>query len=358
MIFFVSTRPHRYTMQRFLEQSRMTHRLDVRVMSYETLFTQPVATTGTYLFADLERLAPAETEMAATACAQLRRAGARTLNHPARSMLRYELLRHLAERRINTFDVYRLTEARAPVRYPVFLRQERWHSDVLSPLLTDAGELAAAIERVTERGINRDGVLITEFCDTADASGVYRKYSAFRIGSEIIPAHLYFSRQWMFRRPDTMPLDAARLEEEMAYVRENPHAQQLREVFELACIQFGRIDYGVSRTGGVQVWEIGTNPTLTEPVAVAGREAAADLMRARIAMALQALDSGGDRAVWARLRVAPRRDPTLPTPREEVVRMGRTVLRRARLTRYETAIKRPVKAVLRLVDRSTEAGAP
>ena len=45
-------------------------------------------------------------------------------------------------------------------------------------------------------------------------------------------------------------------------MRENPHAEAVREVFEIARIRYGRIDYGI-RDGRLQTWEINTAPVLT-----------------------------------------------------------------------------------------------
>ncbi len=52
--------------------------------------------------------------------------------------------------------------------------------------------------------------------------------------------------------------------EELDYVRSNPHAEELREIFELARIDYGRIDYSVV-DGCIQVWEINTNPMILIP---------------------------------------------------------------------------------------------
>jgi len=51
------------------------------------------------------------------------------------------------------------------------------------------------------------------------------------------------------------------LEEELEYVRTNPHAAMLEEIFDLAGIEYGRVDYGL-RDGRPQVWEINTNPAV------------------------------------------------------------------------------------------------
>ena len=51
------------------------------------------------------------------------------------------------------------------------------------------------------------------------------------------------------------------ISEENAYLDANPHESELREIFELADIEYGRIDYGI-KGGRIQVWEINTNPTV------------------------------------------------------------------------------------------------
>ncbi|MGK7892784.1 MAG: hypothetical protein AB4372_03825, partial [Xenococcus sp. (in: cyanobacteria)] len=47
--------------------------------------------------------------------------------------------------------------------------------------------------------------------------------------------------------------------EEEQYVKTNPHESFLRDIFRLARIEYGRIDYGLIN-GIPQVWEINTNP--------------------------------------------------------------------------------------------------
>ncbi len=185
--------------------------------------------------------------------------GRRLLNHPTRSMRRYELLRNLYERGINTFNAYRVTEGRWPERYPVFLRLESDHGGPITPLLRSRHELVDAIcafERTDDR---REELLVVEFCDTVDARGIYRKHGAFIVGDRIVPKSLQFSRCWVQKSPDLK--DPELLREEAQYVEHNPHEDTLREIFALARIQYGRMDYAIL-DGRVQVWEINTNPTI------------------------------------------------------------------------------------------------
>jgi len=351
VIVFVATRAHQYTVRGYLRHAGRQAPA-VRIESYERLLKARSVSVGTYVFADLERLTPTQLEKASIVWSQLELAGARLLNHPTRAMRRYELLRTLAEHGSNMFDAYRLTEARRPKRFPVFLRDENRHFDILSPLLATAEALDAAIAGLSAQGHYRDGVLMTEFRDTADEHGIYRKYSAFRICDAIVPAHVYFSRQWMFRRPDTMPLTPALLAEERNYVEADPHERQLRDIFELARIDYGRIDYGVDPEGGIQVWEINTNPTLIETVRVPGREATVALMDSRIASALGAVDSPDPTRKTIRIHLNQRCDPSLPTPGQKVAKVAVPVLRALGMGRYEDRLKRRAKALLRSLDGS------
>jgi D-alanine-D-alanine ligase-like ATP-grasp enzyme len=184
------------------------------------------------------------------------------LNDPVWSMRRYELLRTMHDRGVNSTNVYRVTENHEPQRYPVFVRGENDHSGSQTALLHSREELQAAIEDLARRGVAREQLLITEFCDTKDGEGVYRKYSVFYVRGEVIPRHAFFGTSWMLKSPELF--DQAHLDEEYAYHMANPHAEELRAIFTAARIDYGRIDYGVEN-GAVRVWEINTNPMISTP---------------------------------------------------------------------------------------------
>jgi hypothetical protein len=244
---------------------------------------------GTYVFADLERLSHDATLRAAPLWDTLAGShqGVRLLNHPIHSMRRYELLRTLHERGINTFDVYRVTEGRAPRRYPVFLRIENDHGGPISPLVQSRSELEAAIRAFERKDHRREHLLVVEFCDTADPGGIFRKYGAFIVGDRIIPKSVQFSRHWVQKAADLKTPDLVR--EEAEYVERNPHEASLREIFRLARIEYGRMDYALLGDR-LQVWEINTNPTIATPGSEMGPRAAAKrLVRERMVAAFEAL---------------------------------------------------------------------
>ena len=80
------------------------------------------------------------------------------------------------------------------------------------------------------------------------------------VGDGILPHTLMHSHYWITKSHGRL-IDAATAREETNYVRTNPHTGWLREIFELANIRDGRIDYGL-RNGQPQVWEINTNPAI------------------------------------------------------------------------------------------------
>lgn len=286
-----------------------------RILAYQQLFQRASAPAGSYVFADFERLSPLHAEGAARIWSALERSGRglRLLNHPTRSRRRYELLRLLHEQGANAFDAQLATEARRPERFPVFVRDANEHRGNLTPLLHTQAELDAALAELDEQGRSREALLVVGFCDTADARGVYRKYSAFYVAGRVIPRHLFFGEDWVIKWPVLM--DPALLEEERAYVEENPHEKEIRRVFELARIDYGRIDYALLE-GRMQVWEINSHPYVSTPRDGGGpqRSGVSAAFLPRFSEALRRLDAGGP----SRPRIA---IPRIQRPRSRLQRM-------------------------------------
>lgn len=259
MIFYLVTEGHSLTINKYLTSWGKALAPKMRTIYYEELPYRTHLPGGTYIFSDIERLSVDQKKVAAQVWQELSMARPtnRLINHPTQSMRRYELLRTLYEQGQNQFNVYRLTELRQPQRFPVFIRGENDHLGSLTGLLHTPIELEAAIATIYDSGLSRDDKLIVEFCDTSDTTGMFRKYSAFIVGDRIIPRHIFFSQEWLVKAPDNVEEFA--LQEERQYVNENPHEAELRHIFALARIQYGRIDYSFFN-GKIQVWEINTNP--------------------------------------------------------------------------------------------------
>lgn len=249
---------------------------------------------ATLIFSDLEILSPEELAYLGTVRDQFgaQHPDSMMLNDPIGTLRRYDLLGKLYREGINAFRVRRLGSGE-PNNFPVFLRRETDHGGSLTPLLEDQHALDLAVADLESRAVSLDGVLIVEYCNTVGDDGLYRKYSAFRIGPTIIPWHLIFGRHWLLKSPG--PVTRRQIDEEWRYLETNPHERELVRIFELAQVQYGRIDYSL-KDGQLQVWEINTNPWIVRepwqyhPARVPTRERSARL-------ALQALERIDDAAV-------------------------------------------------------------
>ena len=266
MVYYLTTRGHQYPWRSALEdpQAPVATREEllsrVRLIPYDRAFRMRALPAGTYVFADLDRLDVEATERAALLRRLLRENGVRVFNDPIRSMRRFELLRHLYARDLNTFDVYRLTDVSQVRRFPVFLRTEDGHSGSLTPLLHDSEELGRAIDEMVDKGKSRDNKLIVEYIDCRDASKLHQKFGALFVGPQILQAtRSWDPDDWVVKGVPTgsghPPLEA--------YPRAD-HQCCLHEVMQMAHIDYGRADYAVV-DDRVQVFEINTNPVVWPP---------------------------------------------------------------------------------------------
>lgn len=215
---------------------------------------------GAYIFSDFERLPSWKRSWIEGLHRRLRAAGEGrlVLNVPGRCLGRFQLLRLLHERRLNDYQVWRAGEEDGALKFPVFLRSEVDHRGSITGLLHSREEVARALSRLSLRDRwRKKHLMVIEFCDVADARGAFRKYSAMNINGTLIPRHILFSRNWVTKSPDLV--DDSAVEEENEFIAAFPHREQLADIFRLAGVDYGRIDYGV-KNGRIQVWEINTNP--------------------------------------------------------------------------------------------------
>jgi hypothetical protein len=230
----------------------------LRAVPYESLFPSDVIEGSAFIFSDLERLKEPEHQRVDDLARRIESAGGHVLNRPSRVLRRYALLRSLHDSGRNPFNVYRPARIDGPLRFPVFIRRERAHSGPLTPLLKNADELNRALAELKASSPITDDFLIVEYVHTAEnPDGLFRKYSAMLIGQTLVPRHILFSPNWIDKDADVVT-DAVVVEENQ-YLADFPHAPQVREIFESAAIDYGRIDYSLL-SGNVVTWEINTNP--------------------------------------------------------------------------------------------------
>lgn len=241
------------------------------ILPYEAIDLRQPLPSGTYLFTDFERMLPGQLKIVTHLANALaaRPEHYRVINHPANWKDRRAFLNLLTTKSTNRYRVFNLNEIPGDLSFPVFLRRTDDHTAHRSSLLENRSQLDAAIAGLSrmERIRYPWRWLVCEFLDTSDGSGVFRKYSAIRMLDAIIPRHVFFSRNWMQKKADL--IDSEQIQEEEDFIDNFPHAEEVRERFDLAGLDYGRIDYGLLN-GELQVWEINSNPMIVpEPKRIA-----------------------------------------------------------------------------------------
>lgn len=264
MPYFLATGAHFYTIKLF--RSRVSGASGALLpLDYEEIGKAGRRKNRGVIFGDIDRLTGRSIERMTRFYNRISKTlptGA-ILNHPTRSMRRYELLRNLNERGINGFNVHRLSEARQPERYPVFLRRDSGHDGAATEPLPDRAAVDREIEKMLDAGAPRDDILMVEYLDYRSPDERFRKYGAYLVGDRFVPYQIEISENWVVKLPAIV--DSATIAEELAYVTgKHEHEGLLREVFRIAGIQYGRIDYAMV-DGKPQIFEINTNPVIIGP---------------------------------------------------------------------------------------------
>lgn len=276
MVTFFATHWHQYPINRYLDAWAPELRKHVRVRGYEDLPQEGSLEPGTYIFTDQERWTQRQFRLAVELWEQLVpfAPSIALLNDPRRVLLRYDLLKKLHQIGHNDFDVHKISESLSLTRWPVFLHSLGGHEGPMSPLLHNR---AALLFWVAYAFLRRPGrkLMVEEFCDVY-SSGLYAKYGAFNFGGQIVPRHLFFGKRWSLKDTEYMSDDVAVRYEN--YLRQNPDAAQLENVFTVAGIDYGRVDYAF-RNGRLQVWEINTNPMIIGKLTEKDPPAEAELCR-------------------------------------------------------------------------------
>jgi hypothetical protein len=232
----------------------------LRFVPYEHLDVLKELGKGVVIWTDFDRLDRKALEKAGKIHSILAARGVLQLNSPSESLGRFDLLRRLAETGINDFNVYRLDEASRVKQFPAFLRNESGIARKRPELHNSADELIRAVARFRPEKDGPGEPMIVEFVDARDDDGLFRKYGAFRAGGRIYPQHIFFGTDWFVKNPWPTG-DQYQMSRHLDYFQSDLHTEELLRIFELARIEYGRVDYCVHR-GRVQVFEINTNPTI------------------------------------------------------------------------------------------------
>lgn len=227
--------------------------------SYESLFPETSVPAGSWVFAGICTLTPAGRAVASQLRERLLSAGCRVLNDPERSLRRFDLLSAMYDAGVNRFRAVRAADYRGGLRFPLFIRNDRQHNGNISPLLHSESDLRRELFSTLLRGHPFEDLLIVEFRDLS-VHGIFQKFSAFRVGDRILCRHAQSSTAWMIKS-ETGERTLETAQAEIDFIETNAHEDLLAPLFDIAKIEYGRMDYGY-RDGRIEVWEINTAPTL------------------------------------------------------------------------------------------------
>jgi hypothetical protein len=265
MIIFLVDRDHTKTLAPL---TRSPLPCEVRVQSFEWALQQEQLPRATYVFTDRERMDVWQQTVLSQLYLHLQKAGPgyRVLNNPAVIPDRGALLRKLHDQGLNDYNAYRVVENRMPERYPVFVRRMASHGKPLTPLLHTPQALQDALGQISQTCEPVSDLLIIEYCAQPVAENLFRKLSSFKLGEALYFTHTVHDVQWLVKRGKVNSATAELYQEEQDMMVENRYGGHLAEVFDLACVDYGRADYGIV-DGRVQVYEINTNPFVSTPSA-------------------------------------------------------------------------------------------
>lgn len=289
MIFIVTNAKHRYTHKSVVAELPAS----VSVIDYATLFERSRLPRGTYILTDVDRLSRPDHERASLTYRLLRKNGLTVLNDPARQLGRYGLLRKLHREGINAFNAYRADSFEQPARWPVFVRTEGDHARPLSGLIGNQAILDEFVEKMVADGIPLTSLLLIEYSAEEVATGLYRKLSVFRVGERMIGYTCVHDRNWLVKYGKPGIASADLYEDEFRIVRDNPFGEEMRKVFDLANVDYGRVDFGLVG-GQAQVYEINSNPDVSltpKSTGVALRDESNALFRTNYLTAMRAIDT-------------------------------------------------------------------
>lgn len=239
---------------------------DVQVRHYDWALGRRSLPPATYIFTDRERMDDWQLRVYSALFRHINTLGPgyRAINDPAKMCDRVALLRRLYRQNLNAFNVYRPDELTDHVRYPVFVRRAFDHAQPISGLIRSRAELDQMLEGLWAGGEPESGIIVTEFHgEPVNAeTGLFRKLSAYRVGDAVFFFNTGHEKNWAVKYGE---LGAGRDEhyaEERHFIETDAFCDFLREVFEIAGIEYGRVDFGLV-DGTPVVYEINTNPHLS-----------------------------------------------------------------------------------------------
>jgi glutathione synthase/RimK-type ligase-like ATP-grasp enzyme len=157
--------------------------------------------------------------------------------------------------------------ARAGLKFPLLLRSPGFHTGRNFVMVEQIGDLAAAMS-----DLPGNDLLAIEYLDARDGDGNARKYRVMFIDGVAYPLHLAISRDWkvhyftsdMAERPDHRAEEAAFLADMTATLGECA-VSALKRIGDALGLDYGGIDFGLSRSGEVLLFEANATMVVIQP---------------------------------------------------------------------------------------------
>ncbi len=264
--------------------------ISVTMESWEQLLHATRVPRATYVLTDFDRLAPSELEKAAKIRQHLQANGARVYNDPRTFRPRAQLIKYLFHTGVNSYTCHLPSSGEWPSRFPVFLRTLAAHRGVLGDLLHDDAACRHALDEALQQGYTISDLAFVEFAASpTPPHDHYQKLSAFRIGDHIVRANTVNDSRWMAKAGVRGLATDEQYRQELEEMKDYPLRDFVRQVFDSAGLEFGRLDFGFSN-GRHEVYEINTNPfmSLLHQHPNADRSATLKLMNEQLAAAIDA----------------------------------------------------------------------
>lgn len=268
MIYFITPGDQIWIIHNLIDRLDADLRSHITPLSFHDFYNDRELENGIVIFTGLNVLTDVQREVAVEIADQLLSSDLnfRVMNHPNNVLGRFDLLQLLYKKGLNSFQAYRLSETSSyEINFPVFIREEHNHTGSVSEIIYDPESFKNAVDELENRGFKQESLLVVEYLNTSNETGLFRKYSVQKFGDKIIPRYLSLDYHWVVKENSELPKDRElytdeRVQEEVRFMKENPHEERLHEIFDIAGIEFGRIDYSLLN-GKIETWEINTLPT-------------------------------------------------------------------------------------------------
>jgi glutathione synthase/RimK-type ligase-like ATP-grasp enzyme len=158
------------------------------------------------------------------------------------------------------------------LRFPLLLRSPGYHMGLHFVRVERAADLPAALTELPQQGFAGNEVLAIEYLDSRASDGLSRKYRVLFVDGRPYPVHLAVSDHWkvhffasrMGEHPERRAEDA-RFLRDMPAVLGPDIMKALARICDKLRLDYGGIDFGISRSGELLLYEANANMSVIRP---------------------------------------------------------------------------------------------